>query len=194
MKNNLLKTRECVFMLENKISLRTIKEEDIPFISDYWYSNSTEFWGSIFADRTKFPSQSEFTQRLKNQVCATSADIRMFIICFENQPIGFFSLTHVVTNDSGILHAHLCDPKYRKMGIMTIAYPMACLKFCDTLHLNKIVFETPVGNLSANRIKEKLNLKPIKVVSPKSLLFVQGIMANYYELTKDEALKLIGTK
>ncbi len=178
-------------MQYKNIRLRKIKLKDISYICDYWYRADESYWEERSIDSTKFSSEENFKLSLHGHISDSIEEKKLLILCYKKLAIGFFVLTDIFPGATGILHAHIWEEKLRGKGIMTVAYPMACLEFCKQLELHKILFETPVANIPANRIKEKLGIKPIKQVVARNKLLKPNTIASYYELERTSAEKMI---
>lgn len=171
---------------KGKISLKRFHTKHINFICDYWCNASPVYLKSLSIAPSKIPLRSDLKKMLLDQLNGTQT-ISILMIYYEKQLIGFVDIEY----SSKIFHAHICNPNFRRKGIMTYIYPYACLLFCKELNIDKVVFKTPVTNIGANRIKEKLSMNIIQQAVSENPTVLNGTVINYYKLHKEEALELV---
>jgi len=70
----------------------------------------------------------------------------------------------VHVGDFGIFHAHLWEKSRRGCGIGMHTYPKACHIFFERFDLRRILFKTPVQNMGAIRVKEKLGIPCLRLI------------------------------
>ena len=78
-----------------------------------------------------------------------------------NVSVGVHELTHLAAPTSGIMHAHIWDASYRRLGIGMVSYVKALRRFFDRCGLEQILFATPSHNVAARRVKERLGIRPV---------------------------------
>jgi RimJ/RimL family protein N-acetyltransferase len=78
---------------------------------------------------------------------------------YKEKAVGVHLINQIIPNESGVFHAHIWEKELRGQGIATKTYPMACKVFFDSFCFQRIIFKTPINNLGAIRVKEKLGLK-----------------------------------
>ena len=155
------KSYRCEKMNSTKstdVSIRDFFPEDITTMVNYWTQSSTEFWKVRGVDKTKLSTEGEFTERYKNAFLNNGGVKTFGVILFRKKAIGVHSLTDLIENESSVFYAHIWNEENRKRGIGFYSYLKAAEYFMHKLNLKKIIFKTPIINIGANRIKEKLGI------------------------------------
>ena len=115
------------------------------------------------------------------------------IIEIDGLVIGTHGITDIKANESAVMHAHIFDANFRRAGVCSFTYPRAALVFMDQFNLPKIVFKTPLQNVGAQRVKEKLGITCIGQELIENPNIIEGTMAKVYELGREQALGIIAT-
>jgi hypothetical protein len=92
----------------------------------------------------------------------------LLAIALSGRTVGVHELTHLRPRpggeragfESGVMHAHLWRPEYRGRGIALVSYVRAMQEYVRRFALDVVLFESPVHNRGANRIKDKLGIAP----------------------------------
>lgn len=168
----------------NDISVRNFTFDDIVPLADYWSSNSADFWAERGVDASKLKAKDElvsiYTEKLN-----TDGDIPGFcVITHNNKAIGIHGVTHVVGDESAIMHAHIWYAEYRKKGIAYFSYPLAMDFFMKKLNLKKIIFKTPKINVGANKVKQKLQIPCLGETIFDGPVLLKPLDANLYEVDR----------
>ncbi len=174
------------------ISIRDIAEEDIHFLLDYWFRSPPGFIESLGVDFAKMPQEVDMANGLKEKCREklenASIKLRALMIIYDTQPIGFHTINPLVNGEFGIFHAHIWQPEMRHRGVATHTYPKACQIFFQRFNLKRIVFKTPVQNIAAIRVKEKLGIRYLGEDVIDFNVIKDGTLAKVYELTRGELL------
>lgn len=146
-----------------KVSVRDLQKSDIPFILKYWFHSPVGFIQSIGIDPEMLPSEDEMKEFLEekcleNQKAAIS-QINSLTILVDDQPIGFHTINPLTVDEEGIFHAHIWDESFRRKGVATKSYLLACSTFMERFNLERIIFKTPKQNIAAIKVKEKLGFR-----------------------------------
>jgi RimJ/RimL family protein N-acetyltransferase len=173
------------------VSVRDLAEADIPFVLDYWFRSPPDFIESLGADLTKIPAESQFAdsllQRVRmNEPLARSKLSSLAILC-DGQFVGFHNLSPLTEGDFGVFHAHISRPEFRRRGVAACSYPQACRVFLERFDLRRILFKTPLQNVGAIGVKEKLGIRCIGEEIVDFGVMRPGTLAKVYELTREEA-------
>ncbi len=173
------------------VSVRDLSEAEIPFVLDYWFRSPPGFIESLGADPTKLPTEAQFADSLRqrirvNETLAVSK-LSSLAILHAGHFVGFHSLNPLTEGDSGVFHAHISQPEFRRRGIAECSYPQACRIFLQRFDLRRILFKTPVQNVGAIRVKEKLGIRCIGEELVDFGIIRPGTLAKVYELTREEA-------
>jgi RimJ/RimL family protein N-acetyltransferase len=173
------------------VSVRDLSEADIPFVLDYWFRSPPGFIETLGADPTKLPAEAQFADSLRQRVrmngtLAASKLSSLAILC-NGQFVGFHNLSPLVEGEFGVFHAHISQPEFRRRGVAACSYPQACRVFLQRFDLTRILFKTPVQNVGAIRVKEKLGIRFIGEERVDFGIIRPGTLARVYELTREEA-------
>lgn len=152
--------------MKNKLILTDINIQDFSFDDidlhlNYWYRSPPDFMKSLKIDINKLPSERIMREILEEHVNNVKDGIKkshILSIKHINKTIGVHELTHLTINNSAIMHAHIWNSDYRGIGIGPISYLLAMKVFFLRFNLKEIRFETPLHNISARKIKEKLGI------------------------------------
>ena len=147
------------------ISIRDLQPSDVPNITDYWFRSPPGFIEAMGVDRSKFPSEHDFIASLESKICSSRSAPQptagVLAIVRDEDLVGFHTLNPIEKGDHGVFHAHIIRSKFRGQGICMTSYPLACHKFIHRFDLKRILFKTPIQNIGAIRVKEKLGIPSI---------------------------------
>ncbi len=173
------------------VSVRDLREEDVPFVLDYLFRSPPGFIESLGADPAKLPPESQFASTLRERIATNSgrasSKLNALAILHEGSFVGFHILNPLVEGDHGIFHAHIARPEFRRRGIGELSYPQACRIFLERFDLQRILFKTPRQNAGAIRVKEKLGIRFLREETVDFGIIRAGTRARVYELTRAEA-------
>ena len=173
------------------VSVRDLSEEDVPFVLDYWFRSPPGFIESLGADPGKLPPEPVFADTLRERIRRNRelaiSKLNTLAILHDGAFVGLHNLNPLVEGQSGVFHAHVVRPEYRRRGIAEISYPQACRLFLARFDLERILFKTPVQNLGAIRVKEKLGIRFLGEETVDFGIIRTGTRARVYELTRAEA-------
>lgn len=173
------------------ISVRDLSEADIPLVLDYWFRSPPGFIESLGADLGKFPAEAQFAESLRQRVRANEgrkdSKLSSLAILHDGRFIGFHNLNELQEGDSGVFHAHISHPDFRRRGVAECSYPQACRVFLQRFNLKRILFKTPLQNAGAIRVKEKLGIRYVGEEVVDFGVMRAGTVAKVYELTRQEA-------
>ncbi len=175
----------------DRVSLRDLREEDIPHLRRYWFDSPPEYLEAMGVDPKKLPPQEKFEIGLLEKCRGPSSKLNALIILFDDHPVGFHTINPLVEDDYGIFHAHIWDSQFRRKGIASISYPKACWIFFRRFGLKRILFKTPTQNTGSIRVKEKLGIRYIGDETVGFGIVKDGTLAKVFELTREESDFLI---
>jgi hypothetical protein len=181
----------------DRAKLRDMTLSDVPRFVRYWYRSSDSFLRGMGVDPRRMKPESEFEQRLKEQIqqnlgTATSK-LALLTIDLDGEAVGSHSLGDLVEGASAVFHAHVWEPEARGIGLCTYTYPLAAQIFMDRFGLNELIFKTPSLNTGANRIKQKLGIECIGEEPISYSFMLPGLTAKVYRLTRPALAALIGS-
>ena len=125
-----------------------------------------------------------------NSLLAASKS-RFLTITYKDKAIGSHTLSPLEEGDYGVFHAHIWKQEMRGKGIARITYPIACQIFMERFGLKRILFKTPIQNIAAIRVKERLGIRCIGEETIDFGIVRDGTRANVFELTRPEAERLV---
>jgi RimJ/RimL family protein N-acetyltransferase len=159
---------------------------------NYWFRSPQGFVESIGVDLEKLPTEDfmreHLTKRLQVNSTLDKSRLNALVILYGNSPIGFHTLVPFTEGESGIFHAHIWQSDMRKRGVGFYSYPKACALFMERFNLQKIIFKTPVQNVGAIKVKEKLGIRCIGEEVIGFDIIREGTIGKVFELTREEAL------
>lgn len=172
------------------ISVRDLTEADIPMVLGYWFHSPPGFIEGMGVDLAKMPTEPIMEKNLREKVAAnrslSASKLNALVIMHGQTPIGLHTINPLIEGDYGIFHAHIIDPKFRGRGIGLQSYPKACRIFLERFDLKKIVFKTPLRNVGAIRVKEKLGIRQIGEEVIGFSIIRDGTPAKVFEWTREE--------
>jgi RimJ/RimL family protein N-acetyltransferase len=146
------------------ISIRPLQEEDIPNIVDYWFKNTDENLIQMGVDKTKFVSQTEFTNSLQ-AICNAPLDkVKSYYLIWliDNKPIGYNALKDILKDEIANMHLHMWNAEYRGKGYGAKLFCMAALEFYSMFNLKMILCEPRSSNPMPNKMLAKIGFKKWK--------------------------------
>lgn len=163
--------------LKVQIKLREFIEEDIDLVCDYWYRSPAGFLESMGIIPKNIRSEDEqrnfLKSSLKNDTPLKEKKGDQLVILVDNKAVGIHPINQLTYGESGVLHAHIWFPEYRKKGIGSKSYLLAMQSYFEKFNLKSICFETPRINKGPNKLKEKLGIKPTGIKILKDHPFLQ---------------------
>jgi RimJ/RimL family protein N-acetyltransferase len=175
-------------MNSSLVSLRDLARTDIPQILSYWYESPAEYIEAMGVDLTKLSPRADFERALTNKCIesetAAKSNINALVIEYMGKAIGFHTINPVKPCDSGVFHAHIWNSEMRGRGLGMQTYPKACRTFFERFDLQRILFKTPIQNVGAIRIKEKLGIPCIGEEIIEFGVYKTGTRSKVFELTR----------
>ena len=173
------------------ISVSDLTLEDIPSILNYWYRSTPGFIESMGVDWSKMPTEDEFASGLRKKCIDNqslpSSKLNALIVRYDQAGVGFHTINPLAEGEFGVFHAHFWDSKIRGRGLGLYTYATACHIFIERFGLKRILFKTPVQNVAALRVKEKLKIPYIGEEIINFGIYREGTVAKVFELLSDDA-------
>lgn len=175
------------------VKLRDFSNTDIVLFLDYIYHSPAGFMDSIAVDLNKMPSEVDMSEILRVK-CGqngglTPSKMNWLTILYNGEAIGFHSIDNIIEGDDGIFHAHLWKQDMRQLGLGGYTYPIACKIFFERFNLRRILFKTPIQNMGAIRVKEKLGIRQIGEEVIDFGAIKDNTTAKVFEITREEAFE-----
>ncbi|MES2939512.1 MAG: hypothetical protein V4864_17620 [Pseudomonadota bacterium] len=154
------------------IQVREFSGDDIAGFLEYWYDGDPAFLKSLGVNPEKLPQRRKMREMLEldiqRQGRGGNRPSALLAIALNGRTVGVHELTHLRPRpggeragfESGVMHAHLWRPEHRGRGIALVSYVRAMQEYARRFMLDAVLFESPVHNRGANRIKDKLGIAP----------------------------------
>ncbi|MBC7692839.1 MAG: GNAT family N-acetyltransferase [Methylotenera sp.] len=173
------------------ISVRDLSEQDVPLMLDYWYRSPPGFVERMGVDLSKLPTEAEMArgtlQNITDNCLLSTSKLHALAITCDGRTVGVHTLFPLIEGDHGIFHAHVWNPTFRNRGLGLRSYPKACQVFFERFDLKRILFKTPVQNIGAIRVKEKLGIPCIGEELIDFGIIRAGTRAKVFELLSGES-------
>jgi RimJ/RimL family protein N-acetyltransferase len=177
------------------VEVRDLGIEDLDRYIDYWHNPSNTALDALGIDRNKMYPARKMREMLSltiaNNRKLQSSQLSILAIVCGGSAVGVHELTELHIGDSAVMHAHIWNKGDRGRGIGLICYVKAMEVYFQRFSLNVIRFETPRINSGANRIKEKLGLKPQGSGVFNLPILKQPVEADTYVIRKEILSTLI---
>lgn len=162
-----------------QLTVREIKESDIPHLLDYWYQASPEYMRQMGADVSKLPAREDFTRMLRSQLTAPMTEKKAYatIWLVDGKPVGHCNVNQIEFGEQAFMHLHLWEPLQRGMGLGSQLVLLSLPYFFDNLQLKRVLCEPYAHNPAPNKTLERIGFKFVKkhVTVPGSLNFEQEV-------------------
>lgn len=170
------------------VAVRNLTLIDVQQVLDYWYGSPSEYIEGMGVDLAKMLPRAEFEKILINKCreseSSAKPNINALIVEYSEKAVGFHTINPVHEGDFGVFHAHLWAEDMRGRGIGIQTYPKACRVFFERFNLRRILFKTPVQNVGALRVKEKLGIPCVGEEVIDFGVYKAGTRSRVYELTR----------
>ena len=151
----------------DRITVADYVRDDIPRFVAFWHGRQTSHISRMGVDQARLPSAAAMAEALESALDRRDADpsgrpLRLVAVRLDGRTVGFHQITDFDrTARRAGMHACLTDPACRGRGIGTVSYAKALALFFPRFGLDEIVFDTPLNNRAALRIKVALGIAPI---------------------------------
>ena len=168
------------------LSVREIKESDIPIIIDYWFNAEPCFLTGMGGDLNKIPAKEKWYPMLLEQIQLPYKEKKSYAIIWEldGKPIGHCNVNDITLGDQAQMHLHIWYAEERKMGLGVQFIKLSLPYFFTNLQLKKICCDPYALNPAPNKTLHKAGFTFIKeyIGFPGSFSFEQP--ANHWEITE----------
>ncbi|MEI2738174.1 MAG: GNAT family protein [Chitinophagaceae bacterium] len=179
-------------MKSNRLSVREIKETDIPLILDYWLSADADFLAGMGADIAKLPARQDWEVMLAAQLSQPYKEKQSYCIIWlaDDVPVGHSNTNKIQFGEEAYMHLHLWKADKRQKGMGAELVKMTLPYFFNKLQLKRLYCEPYALNPAPNKTLEKVGFTFVKehLTIPGSLNFEQP--AKLWELTYNDFIKL----
>lgn len=146
------------------ITVSDFTRDDVAGVLDYWYRSPRAYLKALGVLPEALPAEAVMGEMLELNIeqsrVAGSSCQAIVTIRRCGKAIGIHELTHLTPRVSGIMHAHIWNAADRGQGFGLVSYVKALDVFFSRFSLEKILFETPVTNIGAQKVKLQLGIAP----------------------------------
>lgn len=178
----------------DEVELRDLERGDLDAYVEYWHRPGNRALAALGVDPRKVYPARKMREMLELNIASNAAlpESRMptVAIVYGGRAVGVHELTNLVPGDSAVMHAHIWDESLRGRGIGAISYVKAMKLYFERFGLRTIRFETPKLNPAANRIKEKLGLRPVGSGTFDLPILSGTVETDSYAVTRDELARI----
>jgi RimJ/RimL family protein N-acetyltransferase len=168
-----------------QLSVREIKESDIPLIINYWLTAEPAFLTGMGVDLDKMPLKEEWRPMLTEQIQLPYEQKKSYCTIWElnGKPIGHCNVNNISFGEEASMHLHIWYADERKTGLGVQFIKMSLPFFFKNLLLKKICCDPYAHNPAPNKTLSKAGFTFIKEYFgfPGSFSFEQP--ANHWEIT-----------
>ncbi|MCP4441782.1 MAG: GNAT family N-acetyltransferase [Aureispira sp.] len=172
--------------MNSSISVRPLKQEDIPLIANYWVNSPSDHMQAMGVDLNKRPSAEDFSRALTGQLALPIEKRQAYCLIWEldGQPIGHSNTNPTQYGESAYMHLHIWTPEHRKNGLGKQFLKLSIQGFFEDLQLQTLYCQPYALNPAPNRTLEKVGFTFLKeyITIPGSINFEQPV--KLWELTK----------
>ncbi len=178
--------------MKYNVSVRELKESDIPLIINYWYNADDTFLIKMGVDINKIPSEKVWKSMLVEQMAQPYNNKKSYYIIweFDGKPAGHSHVNKIIFGREAYMHFHLWNHESRKLGYGTELVKMTLPSFFENLKLKYLYCEPYALNPSPNKALNKIGFEFIKeyITIPGFLNVEQKV--NLWLLTYEKFKKL----
>ncbi len=171
--------------MEQQLSVREIKESDIPLIINYWFSSGPDFLTGMGVDLNKIPAKENWQPMLTEQILLPYEQKKSYATIWElnGKPIGHCNVNDITFGEKAYMHLHIWYAEVRKMGLGAQFIQLSLPFFFKNLLLKKVCCDPYALNTAPNKTLSKAGFTFIKEYFgfPGSFSFEQP--ANHWEIT-----------
>jgi RimJ/RimL family protein N-acetyltransferase len=171
-------------MQQHQLSVREIKESDIPLIIDYWFNAEPSFLTGMGVDLAKIPAKENWQPMLTEQILLPYEQKKSYAIIWElnGKPIGHCNVNDIAFGKQAQMHLHIWYAEERKMGLGVQFIKLSLPFFFEHLQLKKIGCDPYALNPAPNKTLSKVGFTLINeyIGFPGSFSFEQP--ANHWEI------------
>lgn len=166
------------------ITIRSFTPDEFEPLAAYWTDSSAEYWASLGIDKTKMKTKEQFIEQFNDQFNKLGEVKTVCVIEYKGHSIGVHTVNNIVDSVSATMHAHIFDEEFRRKNVAYYSYPKAIDYFIKKLKVEKILFKTPIINVGANRVKEKLGIPCLGDTIFESPIALKTLPAKFYEVDR----------
>ena len=166
-------------MSDPVLSVREIKEADIPIITKYWLSCDDTFLTGMGVDLAKMPEKEDWYAMLKEQLNQDYKEKKSYCMIWlvNEKPVGHCNVNKIIFGEEAFMHLHIWDTETRKKGVGSALIKLTLPYFFEHLQLKKLYCEPYALNPAPNKTLEKNGFVFVKeyVTTPGWLNFEQPV-------------------
>ena len=180
-------------MAKEVLSVREIRKEDIPSITDYWLSSDSAFMHGMGVDTSKIPEREQWNFMLNQQLFLDYKHKKSYCLIWEvdGKAIGHSNVNPVEFGQEAHMHLHLWNVDTRKKGMGAALVRLSLPWYFDRMELKKLYCTPYALNPAPNRTMQKVGFDFVikQRCTPGSLNFEQEV--NVWVLTCEKYQRLL---
>lgn len=161
------------------LSVRELKQSDIPLLLNYWFNADEDFVKGMGVDVKKMPTREQFQQMLTDQLNTPVEQRRSYCIVWLDNgvPVGHSNTNPTTFGEEAKMHLHLWEPAKRTKGMGTQLLKLTLPHFFNNLQLKTLWCEPYALNPAPNRTLEKVGFEFVKeyITVPGFINFEQPV-------------------
>ena len=182
--------------MDHQLEVRSMREEDIPHLVNYWTTANEAYLRGMGADIKKMPSPDQFHKMLHQQLHTRDQYKQAFatIWVVDGEACGHSNVNKIKYGEEAYMHLHLWKATNRKKGVGTELVKKSLALFFEHLKLQTVWCEPYALNSAPNRVLEKVGFEFIKshITVPGSINFEQEV--NRWKMDKAHFMRLASDK
>src|ERR1700722_20418759 len=91
------------------LSIRELRQSDIPLIIDYWLNSDKEYMENMGVDISKIPGKAQWSEMLEEQLHQDYKDKKSYCLIWvvDEKPIGHSNVNKIVFGSEAFMHLHI---------------------------------------------------------------------------------------
>ncbi len=178
----------------DEVEVRDLALADLDAYVEYWHRPGNPALTALGIDPRKVYPARKMREMLALNIAGNAAfpasQMSTLAIVYAGAAVGVHELTHLTAGGSAVMHAHIWDGAQRGRGIGLISYVKAMRLYFERFGLATIRFETPKVNAAANRIKNKLGLRPVGSGTFDLPILARAVETDSYAVARDEFARI----
>lgn len=146
------------------LSVRELRADDIPRITDYWLNSTPDHLIGMGVDVNKMPTRAEWEAMLSDQLNLSYEEKKSYCLIWEvkGKAAGHSNINDIVYGEEAFMHLHLWSPDFRQRGLGARLVRLSLPCFFDNCQLQRLYCEPYALNPAPNRTLEKAGFEFVK--------------------------------
>jgi len=165
--------------LTSMLSVRELREEDIPLLLHYWFTASDAFLQGMGVDLAKMPARDAFEQMLMQHLHTPITARKSYCLVWlaDGKPVGHSNTNPTTYGAEGKMHLHLWQSAERQKGMGTAFIRLCLPQYFQRLQLQTLWCEPYALNPAPNHTMARVGFELVKeyVTVPGFINFEQPV-------------------